>query len=545
MNEMNETSETTRLHKSYILFPLFSVLKSLLPFFVLLVFRGLNWSEIPWYLYAGGIALVLLPSLLYGWLKWRKFSYTLQEDRIVLRRGMFVREEKSIYFSRIHAVQTQQPLIQRMLRIAQLKIETPGGNKEADGVLPALRVDEAKRVERWLYQKRTEAVVKESAVNSPEQQMETSRVEIGTHDEYAGIKREQGTEPGLGSVHETGADSRPNRVDGLELLEPVHAEDPVQQEPLLRLSAGRLFVGALTTMNLPLLLVFATGIYSFADDLLPDHFYRRLVEEAGSLPAIWWLGLIPLMFLLAWILSAVLFTIKYAGFTVEREGGNISIVSGLLERKKHVFSPTKVQAVAIREGLLRQPFGYAEVEIYVLTSEKEKKMMLHPLLPMREVNELLASIVPQYELQTDIAQPPTRALWLFLRWKLLIALLVGIAGTIYFGMVGVGLFLLLPVFGMWGYARYKDEGLNIYEKQLLIRQRQISRLTVLMRRPHVVTVNTIATSRQRARSLLTVQATLMVNRGGWRATFLDQTHAVAVMNWMHQASFYSKSRGKR
>lgn len=521
---MNDMNELRRLHKSYILFPLFSVLKSLLPFFVLLVLKGLNWSAIPWYLYAGGIAVVLLPSLLYGWLKWRKFSYTLQEDRIVLRRGMFVREERSIYFSRIHAVQTQQPLIQRMLRIAQLKIETPGGSKEADGVLPALRVDEAKRVERWLYQKRSEAVVKEPAAITPEQQMETSGAEIGIHAEYAGIEGEPG------------ADSRPSRVDRLEVPESVEAEVPVQQEPLLRLSAGRLFVGALTTMNLPLLLVFATGTYSFADDLLPDHFYRRLVEEAGSLPAIWWLGLIPLMFLLAWILSAVLFTIKYAGFTVEREGGNISIVSGLLERKKHVFSPTKVQAVAIREGLLRQPFGYAEVEIYVLTSEKEKKMMLHPLLPMREVNELLASIVPQYELQADIAKPPSRALWLFLRWKLLIAMLVGIAGTIYFGMVGMGLFSLLPVFGWWGYARYKDEGLNIYGKQLLIRHRQISRLTVLMRRPHVVTVNAIATSRQRARSLLTVEATLMVNRGGWKAAFLDQAHAVAVQNWMQQAA---------
>ncbi|MCG7379295.1 PH domain-containing protein [Paenibacillus sp. ACRSA] len=537
MNERNEINEQRRLHKSYIIFPFFSVLKSLLPFFVLIILKGLNWSAVPWYLYAGGGALVTLPSLLYGWLKWRKFSYTLQEDRIVLRRGMFVREERSIYFSRIHAVQTQQPLIQRMLRIAQLKIETPGGSKEADGVLPALRVDEAKRVERWLYQKRNEAVVKEPAAITPGQPMGTSGAETGIRDEYTGIEREHGIDPDLGSAYESGADSRPNRVDGSESIEAVETEMPVQQEPLLRLSAGRLFVGALTTMNLPLLLVFATGTYSFADDLLPDHFYRRLVEEAGSLPAIWWLGLIPLMFLLAWILSAVLFTIKYAGFTVEREGGNISIVSGLLERKKHVFSPTKVQAVAIREGLLRQPFGYAEVEIYVLTSEKEKKMMLHPLLPMREVNELLASIVPQYELQADIAKPPSRALWFFLRWKLLIAMLVGIAGTIYFGMVGMGLFpLLLPVFGLWGYARYKDEGLNIYGKQLLIRHRQISRLTVLMRRPHVVTVNAIATSRQHAKSLLTVQATLMVNRGGWKATFLDQAHVVAVQNWMHQAA---------
>ncbi|MGC5775377.1 PH domain-containing protein [Paenibacillus pabuli] len=498
-------NEPKRLHKLYILFPFISAMKSVIPVIILLIIKGVNWSEFPWYDYAAAVVLVTLPFILYGWFRWRKFSYTLQADRIVLRRGIFVREEKSIFFSRIHSIQTQQPLIQRIFRLAQLKIETPGGNAEADGLLPALAIAEAEQVEQWLYQKRSEAARSDQAAVFPEGSVEQVDVETPEGPE----KRE---------------------------VPPFVSELPVQREQLLRLSAGRLFAGALTTMNLPLVVVFGAGVYSFADDLLPDHFYESLVEQAGQLPAIWWLGLVPVMFLLAWILSAVLFTIKYAGFTVEQEGGNIAIVSGLLDRKKHVFSPGKVQAVEVKEGLLRQPFGYAEVEIYVLTSETEKKMMLHPLLPMRDVNELLGRIVPQFELQLTAVRPPARARWLFLRWKLLVTAVLGTAGTVFLGPIGALLFLLLPLCAVWGYGCFKDEGLSIRGKQLMLRHRAISRSTALMRRPHVVTVDTVATSGQRKQSLLTVRARLMVNRGGWKATFMEQEHVSVVKDWMRQAS---------
>lgn len=498
-------NEPKRLHKMYVLFPFFSVMKSIIPIIVLLIIKGVDWSKFPWYSYAAAVVCIALPFVLYGWIKWRKFSYTLQDDRIVLRQGLFVREEKSIYFSRIHSVQTQQPLIQRMLRLAQLKIETPGGSVEADGVLPALAITEAERIERWLYQKRSEAVKKEDAPAAAPWSEEH-------------VRREEGEAPG----------------QSVELMEGTAF--PVKREVLLRLSAGRLFVGALTTMNLPLVVVFGAGVYSFADDLLPDHFYSNLVEQAGRLPVIWWLGLVPVMFLLAWILSAVLFTIKYAGFTVEQEGGNIAIVSGLLDRRKHVFSPRKVQAVEVKEGLLRQPFGYAEVEIYVLTSEMEKKMMLHPLLPVRDVNELLARIVPQFEMHTPASRPPDRARWLFLRWKLLGAAVLGTAGTVFLGQAGALLFLFVPLCAVWGYGCFKDEGMSIQGKQLTLRHRTISRRTALMRRPHVVTVNTAATTGQRSKSLLSVRAKLMVNRSGFRAVFLEHDQANAVKDWFRQAS---------
>jgi len=163
-------------------------------------------------------------------------------------------------------------------------------------------------------------------------------------------------------------------------------------------------------------------------------------------------------------------------------------------------------------------------------------MMLHPLLPLRDVNELLARIVPQFELQPPANRPPNRARWLFLRWKLLGAVLLGTAGTVFLGPMGALLFLFIPLFAVWGYGCFKDEGMSIQGKLLTIRHRAISRRTALMRRPHVVTVDTVATSRQRNKSLLSVRAKLMVNRIGFKAVFLELEQANAVKDWFRQAA---------
>ena len=47
--------------------------------------------------------------LLYGYLKWKRFVYTLEEDKILIRRGVLFREELSIYTGRIHSMNMERP----------------------------------------------------------------------------------------------------------------------------------------------------------------------------------------------------------------------------------------------------------------------------------------------------------------------------------------------------------------------------------------------------------------------------------------------------
>src|SRR5690606_21405843 len=137
-------------HPSYIAFGVLSFLRGLIPLIIVFLLRGVNWEAVlQWYWIAGAAGLLIL---LCGasYLQWRRFGFWLEQDRIIIRSGLLFRGEKPIYYSRIHSVNVEQPLIQRLLGVAQLKIETPGGGQKADGILYALSLAEANEIKMQL-----------------------------------------------------------------------------------------------------------------------------------------------------------------------------------------------------------------------------------------------------------------------------------------------------------------------------------------------------------------------------------------------------------
>ena len=223
------------------------------------------------------------------------------------------------------------------------------------------------------------------------------------------------------------------------------ADDPgtaeEERKDAAQLSSGRLLIAALSSPNLSLALAFVGGIISFADDLLPDQMYQSLFQSAGKSPGSW-ISIAAVALIISWSLSAVLYTIKYAGFTVERIGKQISV--GSLERKGR-FSPERVLAITVKEGVFRRWFGYAEVKVHVLTSESDKHFMLHPLLKTVDIPASLNRVTPQFSAQPITASPPPRAKWMYLRWKLAFAAIVSGACIWYFDRLGLLSLLLLPL----------------------------------------------------------------------------------------------------
>lgn len=165
---MISMSNLRRLHKVYVVFTLFQFIKGLLPLIIITMLRKSGLLGLEWYWYAGATALVLL-SLLFGWLEWRAFTYTVEEDRIILRKGVLFKDEKTIYYGRIHSVNVDQPFLQRILGVAELKIETPGGGKTADGILPALAAGEAEQLRQQLLSRHNHVMEEGITRNSQEE----------------------------------------------------------------------------------------------------------------------------------------------------------------------------------------------------------------------------------------------------------------------------------------------------------------------------------------------------------------------------------------
>ncbi|MGM0882048.1 MAG: PH domain-containing protein [Bacillota bacterium] len=503
-------SERRKLHPVYILFGLLNTIQGFIPFILIALFKGIDWSELRWYWYAG-VAAAAVGIMLFSFLEWKKFGFWLEEDRIIIRKGLLFRDEKTIYYGRIHSVNVEQPLIQRLLGVAQVKIETPGGNKKADGILPALSVKEANQIQLMLRGQAKASV-------QPENQLQTD------------LKVESAENP-LAQVKSSA-------------FNPIVTTESQLLAPPIRLNTAQLLQAAATSMNFGLVAAFIAGLYSLADDfidqLLPEHFFETVVEDSVSLmPSYIIIAFIIVLGLgFAWLLSILLYILKYSGFTVRRDSAQISVSYGLLEKKTHVFNPKKVQAVIIKEGLLRQTIGYAEIQLQVISSDKKEQLMLHPFVKRSDVHKVLSTFVPQMKLPSnaDLTGAPKRALLYYVRIELMITIAACMALIVLLNADGLWSLLLIPIVVWWRRSCYKAAGLKLDDGQLTLRRRFISRSTYLIRRPQIVTMRVNRSTQQQRRKLITLSVHAMGSPFDYRVACMDQADVKPIWQW------YSRSK---
>ncbi|MCU6712520.1 PH domain-containing protein [Paenibacillus sp. J5C_2022] len=523
---MNE--QRRMLHPIYVLHGLFSVLRGFLPVIVIALLRGPDWSQLlKWYWIAGVSGAVVL-ILVLSYLNWRRFGYWLESDRIIIRSGLMFRDEKTIYYSRIHSVNVEQPLFHRLLGVAQLKIETPGGSKTSDGILHVLSKQDAASIQQLLRGQARAAHEGEPAQHTND---DAVRADIPVAQEANVVAAESVSADASASERAFAADNSRQPADRDHV--------PSAGESTLRLDAGQLLGAAATSFNIGLVAAFVGGLYSFADDflelLLPEHFFENALEDTVSLmPSTLLIVVVTVIIIgFAWLLSLVLYIIKYSGFTVKKAGERISISYGLLEKKTYQFEPKKVQAIILDEGLVRQPFGYTEVKLQIVSSNNEERLMLHPFIKKKEVAELLKQFLPDMTLpQLDgMTVAPRRSLIYYMRFPLLFAAAACAGSIAYFGWPAVWSLLLLPLVAWWRVCCHRAAGMMLKDGQLTLRRRVINRTTYFTRRPRIVVMKVKRTRGQRRNGVISLSVHALGSSLGYGVACLNQKDVEPVWRW--------------
>lgn len=93
--------------------------------------------RLPWLLWLAGIGLVI--SVLTAVLLFRRFRYRIDEDAVLLRRGLLEQKELRVRFARIQNVALSQPFYFRPFGLVRLTLQTPG-TKEDEVSLPGIPV---------------------------------------------------------------------------------------------------------------------------------------------------------------------------------------------------------------------------------------------------------------------------------------------------------------------------------------------------------------------------------------------------------------------
>lgn len=96
-----------------------------------------------------GLAALAVIAAFSSWLRWRTFTYQVLPGQIVIARGLIKRTRRSIPAERIQDVSINRGPLSRLLGIAEVRIETGGGEAD-EGRLVSVSLSEAHRLREVL-----------------------------------------------------------------------------------------------------------------------------------------------------------------------------------------------------------------------------------------------------------------------------------------------------------------------------------------------------------------------------------------------------------
>jgi putative membrane protein len=425
------------------------------PGIALLMSQGFSLRTVALFLL--GILVVGVLAALWGFLSWRATTYAVAGDSFRLRRGVFQQNERTIPLDHVQSVDIVQGVIQRLLGVYEVRIETAGGGaSEPDASLSALGRAAAQALRR----------------------------------EIAGSKRER----------------------------PEEATAPTV---LRRLSTRELLVAGATSGQIGVAFSLLAVGSQFLDDFLSEDFVRRIVETLAPNWLMVLFILVPVGLLLAWFLAIAGTVLAYTGFTLAREGDFLYIKRGLLERREAAIPLARIQAVCVSEGVLRQPFGLAAVRVESAGYGEDAGVstMLFPLLRRDEVDEFLAGAAPEFAVNPPLEPLPRRALRRYVLRAafayLIVALVAALVSFLVFqSAAGLLAFLLIPPAAAYGWLCYRDAGWALEEDRLVVRYRRLGRKAAVAPRRRLQAREVVRSPFQRRVRLATFLAEVASGSGG-------------------------------
>ncbi|SKC61686.1 PH domain-containing protein [Pseudoxanthomonas indica] len=128
MSDIDSTAREHRLHPWSWLFVLIQQLKQFIFPLIVLVFFGARSGRDEWWQSMGPlIAMVVL--VLIAIARYFTYRYRIGQDGLTIRSGWLERSVREIPFARIHNVGIKQTLLHRLFGVAEVRLESAGGQK--------------------------------------------------------------------------------------------------------------------------------------------------------------------------------------------------------------------------------------------------------------------------------------------------------------------------------------------------------------------------------------------------------------------------------
>ena len=414
-------SDLQRQHPAAALANAFDIIRGNFITILVLIFIGGGGREANFTLY--WILGTFIVLLIWGVISWYRFEFRVEEGELQIEQGFIIHKKLFLTSDRIQVIDISAGVIQRIFGLVAVEVKTAGSSSK-EAKINAITREKAEQLKR-LLRKEKEA----------------------------------------------------ERAD---------AADEIKQSRVYTLDTKDLLVAASTSGRLGVALSVVGAGFSQIEQIISEEQMIRFVETnlPNTTSAMMIIFSIVAVIVVSWLFSFVSTIIKYYDFVVEVRENELLITRGLFERKQLTIPFNRIQAVQIKEELLRQPLGYASlvIESAGYGEEQGNSTTLFPLIAKQRIYEFIDEVIPEYHADiNDTATASKRGLRRYLLRMVWISLpiILTLWGTVSYGVFAW--FLLLPAL-LLGYQQYRDARISTGDDTLVLTSRLLSKTTAIVKK---------------------------------------------------------------
>ncbi len=417
--------EAQRQHPAAALANAFDIIRANFITILILIFVGSGGDQGQFTLY--WIFGTFIALLIWGSISWLRFQYSVNDGELKIEQGVFVRKKLYLTSDRIQVIDISAGVVQRLFGLVAVEVKTAGSSSK-----------EAK----------INAITREKA-----EQLKT-------------LLRKESTEAKDDAAVEEEADHK-----------------------IYQLSTNDLIIAASTSGRMGVALSIVGAFFSQIDQVISEEQMIQFVEThmPRSTSAMIVVMTVIAVIAISWLFSFLSTIITYYDFKVEVRQNDLLISKGLFERTQLTIPFNRIQAVQIREEIMRQPFGYASlvIESAGYGEDQGNSNTLFPLIPKKQMYDFIREVIPEYDVEVEnsvtISKTGLRRYLLRMVWISLI--IIGLAwGIIPYGVYSW--FVLIPML-LLGYQQYLDAEVQSGEDTLIMSSRLLSKTTAIIKKYRV------------------------------------------------------------
>ncbi len=321
--------------------------------------------------------LLLLVGVGYGAASWLRTTFWIEADELRIDTGVISRQSRRIRIDRLQGVDIVQPLVARLLGLAELRMDVAGGGAR-EGGLAYLPLGEARRLRDLLLTRRDE--LRAPAATPP------------SADGEPGTPEAPGVQLPAESPDGTGVAVAPP---------PTRAATPqqVSERPIARVDLRMLVLSTLLSSETMVLVAVLLGV--------------AVVSTATGQ----WLGFSALLPLLLGLGVSLYrrFSSGYA-FTVAETPAGMQVTRGLFDLSSQTITLPRVQGIVVSEPLLWRALGWARLDVsiagYGRSDEGRESSTVLPVGERRVVEQLARHVLGGLDPSgIHLRDVPARARW--------------------------------------------------------------------------------------------------------------------------------------